>query len=138
MKENINININAHLRRVITQFSESKIQHYILSAHKNYIFHPIKILNLAPGSYFCREGGSTIIPSNHKQIYCKFNQNQQDKPNRTNGYQNHLKTTCHCIKWGKTSTSRYKKRLRFVEMNTTNRAIMLIKAINESAHTIVP
>jgi hypothetical protein len=93
MKENINININAHLRRVITQFSESKIKHHILSAHKNYIFHPIKILNLAPGSYFCREGGSTIIPSNHKQIYCKFNQNQQDKPNRTNGYQNHLKTT---------------------------------------------
>ena len=35
-------------------------------------------------------------------------------------------------------TSRNEQRLRFVEMHSTNRAIMLIKAVDERAHSIIP
>ena len=36
------------------------------------------------------------------------------------------------------STSRDKERLRIVEVNSANRTVVLIEAINESAHTVVP
>jgi hypothetical protein len=35
-------------------------------------------------------------------------------------------------------TSRNEQRLRLVEVDTTDRAFMLIKAVNECAHPIIP
>ena len=36
------------------------------------------------------------------------------------------------------NTSRDKKWLRFVEVNTTNRTIMLIESVDESPHPVIP